>query len=375
MSPEPTEPAPPEPIAADGVLGAPNLRDDPDPDAVPADGGIDISSLLDPPTLQPPPDRSRPFDPGSGIFNLDHLVFIVLENRSFDHYFGTYPGADGFPRDANGQIDVCQPDPATGVCHRPFHDTNFFDEGGPHGEEGSLISIDGGAMDGFVRSLRALGNGCMLPHNADFPPCVKAAPGPQGQPDVLGYHTGKELPIYWEYARTFTLHDRMFAPTDSWTLPAHLFLVSAWSAACTDLEDPMSCSSEQHTPGRNPADPDAKQWNPRQGAPRPYIWAPITWLLYRAGIDWRYYVGEGTCIAPPCVELKGTDDRSGAEPAAGLPGNGRHGPARPRPLERGVHAGRALRQPPAGVVGDARRRPRRASAGLDRAGTGVCRAV
>ena len=37
-------------------------------------------------------------DPGAGIDNLDHLIFIVQENRSFDHYFGTFPGADGIPR-------------------------------------------------------------------------------------------------------------------------------------------------------------------------------------------------------------------------------------------------------------------------------------
>ena len=64
---------------------------------------------------------------------------------------------------------------------------------------------------------REIGNGCMKPNNVDYPPCLKATPGPQGQPDVMGYHTGKELPIHWKYARTFTLHDRMFAPTDSWT--------------------------------------------------------------------------------------------------------------------------------------------------------------
>ena len=319
-SPEPVspDPTPPQPIAADGVLGAPGLPDDPDPDAVPADGEIDVSSLLDPPTLQPPSDRSRPFDPESGIFNLDHLIFIVLENRSFDHYFGTYPGADGLPRDANGRFDVCQPDPETGVCHRPYHDTNFFDAGGPHGELGSQISIAGGQMNGFVKALRKIGNGCIKPHNADFPPCVAATPGPEGQPDVMGYHTGKELPIYWKYARTFTLHDRMFAPTDSWTLPAHLFLVSAWSATCTDLEDPMSCSSDQHNPGHPPDRPGAR-WSPPQGDPRPYIWAPITWLLYRAGIDWRYYVGEGTCIAPPCTELKGTNTAAVQNPLPGFP--------------------------------------------------------
>jgi phospholipase C len=41
------------------------------------------------------------------------------------------------------------------------------------------------------------------------------------------------------------------------------------------------------------------------GEPRPYVWAPITWLLYKAGVSWGYYVGEGTCVAPPCEHLEG----------------------------------------------------------------------
>src|SRR3954468_12023988 len=49
-------------------------------------------------------------DPGAkGIDKLNHLIFIVQENRSFDHYFGTFPGADGIPA-KNGRFTVCVPD-------------------------------------------------------------------------------------------------------------------------------------------------------------------------------------------------------------------------------------------------------------------------
>ena len=228
------------------MLGAPGLDDEPDPDAAPS--GVDTSSLENPPGPSPLPDADRPIDPEAGIFNLDHLIFVVMENRSFDHYFGTFPGADGFPRDAQGNIDVCNPDPdRPGVCHRPFHDTNTIDQAGPHGEIASRIAIRGGKMDGFVRALRRIGNGCMK--HPDEYPCTQAHDGPAGQPDVMGYHTAREIPNYWDYAKTYTLHDRMFAPTDSWTLPAHLFLVSGWSATCPDLDDPMSCYSDQKFPG------------------------------------------------------------------------------------------------------------------------------
>ncbi len=369
VSPGPT---PPQPIAADGVLGAPDLPDDPDPDAVPANGGIDISSLLDPPTLQPPPDRSRPFDPEAGIFNLDHLIFIVLENRSFDHYFGTYPGADGLPRDANGQFDVCQPDPATGACHRPYHDTNFFDAGGPHGELGSHISIAGGQMNGFVEALRKIGNGCIKPHNADFPPCVAATPGPQGQPDVMGYHTGKELPIYWKYARD--LHPaRPDVRADRFLDPAGASVPGL--RVVGDLHGPRGPDELLLGPAQPRAHPEApgRAVEPAAGRPSPVHLGADHLVAVPRGHRLALLRGRGHLHRSSVYRAEGHQYGGGAEPAAGLPRHRGHGPARPRPLEQGVHAGRALRQPPAGVVGDARRRQRRASAGLDRGGAGLRR--
>jgi phospholipase C len=56
----------------------------------------------------------RPSAVPPGIHKIEHVVTIIQENRSFDHYFGTYPGADGIPP------GVCVPDPRGG-CVRPFH--------------------------------------------------------------------------------------------------------------------------------------------------------------------------------------------------------------------------------------------------------------
>src|ERR671936_418481 len=83
-----------------------------------------------PPHLpQPPPQIKRNFHPPpdivpAGIHKVRHVVIIMQENRSFDTYFGTYPGADGIPGLAGHPGAVpCVPDPATGECVRPFHDT------------------------------------------------------------------------------------------------------------------------------------------------------------------------------------------------------------------------------------------------------------
>jgi len=281
-----------------GLTAWPKEVYSPDPDAAPS--GVDTRPLTNPPTRRLRLDDSVPIDPAKGIGNINHLVFIVMENRSFDHYFGTYPGADGIPMDDDGVPAVCVPNPETGGCDRPYHDTNFIDQGGPHGNTASTISVNGGKMDGYLNALFAQLNGCM--QHPDEPPCPEATPGPEDQPDVMGYHTGRELPNYWAYADSYVLHDRMFAPVDSWTLPSHLFLVSGWSAFCPDLEDTMSCESEKVFHG----DPKFHEqwpgitWKATDGAPRPYIWGDITWLLYRAGVSWGYFVGAGSCVVPPC---------------------------------------------------------------------------
>src|SRR5947208_10169391 len=88
----------------------------------------------------------------AGIHKIKHVIVIMQENRSFDHYFGTYPGAAGLPRNPDGSFAVCTPNPATGGCETPFHDTNDLNAGGPHGQVNATADVDGGRMDGFVAS-------------------------------------------------------------------------------------------------------------------------------------------------------------------------------------------------------------------------------
>ena len=52
-----------------------------------------------------------------GLEKIEHIVMIMQENRTFDHYFGMFPGADGFPLDENGDVDICIPNPyEPGTC-------------------------------------------------------------------------------------------------------------------------------------------------------------------------------------------------------------------------------------------------------------------
>ena len=116
--------------------------------------------------------------------------------------------------------------------------------------------------------------------------------GPQGQPDVMSTQRRAAIPNYWAYADHYTLQDHMFAPVDSWTLPSHLFLVSEWSAACSNPTDPMSCHTDI-----NLSSPSLR-WD--YGKKPVYAWTDLTWLMDEQHVSWRYYVGNDTCDEPPC---------------------------------------------------------------------------
>jgi phospholipase C len=222
-----------------------------------------------------------------GIHKIQHVVIIMQENRSFDEYFGTYPGADGIPM-KNGVPTVCVPDPETKQCVKPYHDPNVVNTGGGHGLGAALTDLNGGKMDGFVAVQRAAVQ-TYCQHNDD-PNCAQGMMG--SQPDVMGYHDRREIPNYWSYADNFVLQDHMFEPIDSWSMPVHLWMVSEWSAKCTS-HDPMSCTTELDKP-------DSIVLGVQPYKTPIYSWTDLTYLLYKNNVSWTYYVAPGT--QPDCTD-------------------------------------------------------------------------
>jgi phospholipase C len=223
-----------------------------------------------------------------GIHKIKHVIVIMQENRSFDSYFATYPGADGIPM-KNGVPAVCVPDPRGG-CTRPYHDTADVNGGGPHGEVNAVADIDGGKMDGFIRERYAASKTCTV---AFDPACNMGT-----TPDVMGYHTGAEIPNYWAYAKNFVLQDHMFEAVKSWSLPEHLYMVSAWSARCKN-RSPMSCVNDVVGPyGVRKFSKAVHQELTTGTTSIDLAWTDITWLLYARHVSWRYYIQTGT--QPDC---------------------------------------------------------------------------
>jgi phospholipase C len=190
-----------------------------------------------------------------GLDKIEHFVFIMQENRSFDHYFGTYPGADGIPQ------DVAFIDPKDGTTVAPFYDTEDVNRGGPHDWDNSAADIDKGKMDGFLAQSYTAIN----PNGEYFNPAVAEGKNPK---DVMGYHDYHQIPNYWNYARLYVLQDAMFESVTSYSLPAHLYMLAAQSGGYVN--------------------------GAAQPRPLTYDFPEITELLAGGKIDWKYYVTSGT---------------------------------------------------------------------------------
>jgi phospholipase C len=229
----------------------------------------------------------------TGIHKIQHVVVIMQENRSFDSYFGTYPGADGIPM-KNGKPTVCVPDPALGECVRPFHDRQDRNLGGPHSESNAYGDMNGGLMNGFIQEQQRARTGCEQLFN---PACGRGQTS--GLPDVMGYHTGADIPNYWTYAKDFVLDDHMFQSDASWSLPAHLYMVSEWSARCYVPDEPSSCVNNDQNP-ELPQDFQRKNLHVAKPLAPDYAWTDLTYMLHKNDVSWRYYVFKGS--EPDCED-------------------------------------------------------------------------
>jgi phospholipase C len=198
-------------------------------------------------TSKPPQVTSVP----PGVNKIEHFVFIMQENRSFDSYFGTYPGADGIP------AGVALSDPWDGSTVSPYHDTNNVNFDGPHGWENAHADINGGKMDGFVKeAYKRYSIGSAIDRTTGNNPR-----------EVMGWHDYREIPNYWNYARLYVLQDRMFESVASYSLPAHLYKLAAQSGGYTGFNQPYPIS---------------------------FDFPEITELLASGAISWRYYVTSGS---------------------------------------------------------------------------------
>jgi len=150
----------------------------------------------------PPPEES----------GIEHIVVVMMENRSFDHLLGWLPNAEGMQAgltylDANGVAHATHPlAPDFQGCSHPDPD---------HSYAGGRVQYDGGAMDGFLRSGK----------NDDY---------------VIGYYVETDRPFFNGLARNYTTLDHSFCSILGPTFPNRFFLHAAQTDRLVDALVPTN---------------------------------------------------------------------------------------------------------------------------------------
>lgn len=220
--------------------------------------GTLIASYL-PPNLQQAAAATA--KPGS-MREIEHVVVLMLENRSFDHYFGALAGVRGFddPKALtlpNGRSVFYQPDPKNPDGYLlPWHlDTHRTSAQAipstSHAWSVQHAAWNNGAMDNWL-------------------PAHRAADGDAVGPYTMGYYEWQDIPFDYALAHAFTLCDGYFCSVMGPTWPNRLYLMSGT------------------------IDPDGEAGGPiiSNVVPQPYRWKTYAEQLEEAGVSWRVYQDE-----------------------------------------------------------------------------------
>ena len=191
-----------------------------------------------------------------GLAKIEHIVFIVKENRSFDTYFGTFPGADGVTmgRTSKGEVVPLTPTP----------DGLAFDIGHRWGD--TLRAIDGGKMDGFDLVTNGNLDGTMLPYTQ---------------------MRESDIPNYFAYARNFVLADHMFSSLQGPSFPNHLYTVAAQAGGAINNPRPKEIWGCDADADELVDVMDAKGEISKQ--PPCFDFPTLADRLEAANVSWKYY--------------------------------------------------------------------------------------
>ncbi len=181
-------------------------------------GGMVLASFALPASLRKILADAPPGSPGrarltrSPVSDIEHVVVLMQENRSFDHYFGAMPGVRGFadpsvPKSRFYQHDAQNPDNYLLPFHTDTHSTSAQAlPSNSHSWGPQHDSWDSGKMDGFVTAHLA-------------------ADGVAGQ-YTMAYFQRDDIPFHWALADAFTICDGYHCSMMGPTWPNRLYLMT-----------------------------------------------------------------------------------------------------------------------------------------------------
>jgi phospholipase C len=187
--------------------------------------------------------------------HIQHIVFIIKENRSFDTYFGAFPGADGA---TSGVISTGQRIPLKRGPDRMPRDIG-------HDWEDARRAMNDGKMDRFDLVRNGNVNNDLL---------------------SMTQFVGADIPNYWSYAEHFVLADHMFSSLAGPSFPNHLYTVASQAGGAINNPDSFfwGCDAEPRTTVAvmSPSGVVTRQFPC-------FDFPTVTDSLDLAGASWRYY--------------------------------------------------------------------------------------
>lgn len=226
---------------------------------------------------------------------IQHLIFIVQENHSFDNYFGTYPGANGFP--ANTSIPV-DPNGTTLGYVSPFHVNATVpiiivgDELPPGVADPDELAADA-ANSSSPYHLASESIGQDLSHawavahedydNGKMDGFVAA----EGSNLTMGYYNRIDIPYYWDYADHYVLDDDFFSSLMGPSFPNHLYIASGANGPA-DLNYPWIQNGGVIN---NPS--PTFNWNGVH-----FTWSTLAQELSANNVSWKWYDGDLNATKP-----------------------------------------------------------------------------
>jgi len=194
--------------------------------------------------------KPRPVAPGK-LTDIEHVVIMIQENRSFDHYFGTLRGVRGFG-DSKDRGMFAQKD-RNGKIHYPFHIDARKTGGGcttdpDHTWAGQHIGVAGGANDGWLSTARAT-----------------------LAPVAMGYVDESDIPYHFALAKSFTICDSYFCSAQGPTDPNRGYAMTGTIDPEAQAGGPLISSG---MPGERPPQ---------------YTWTTMPEQLEATGISWKIY--------------------------------------------------------------------------------------
>jgi phospholipase C len=209
----------------------------------------------------------KPAGTGS-LADVKHVVFLMQENRSFDHYYGTMPGVKGFDDTDNRDAFTQNWPGGSQPTLLPFHMNTKTEDAEctydlSHEWPAEHASTNHGAMDSFVSTHTSSQYEGQLGTN------------------TMGYYNKSDIPFYRELAKKFTICDNYFCSVLGPTHPNRMMAISGTLDPAGEAGGPILVTA---------SDLAAKQGT--------CTWTTMPEKLQSAGITWKHYNPYGALYQP-----------------------------------------------------------------------------